>query len=130
MFVLTSLRWTNNGPSHHVFHYSRVMAVSVCLFCRLNLLVLTQAWILALVPPLSHFLLTRDDPKERAGLVLPTTSVMFDHVGGPREGAAVIAVVLAPNMTDGARREPHFSQEIVCADGEEGTWYTDGQQQN
>lgn len=55
---------------------------------------------------------------------------MFDHVGGPREGAAVIAVVLAPNMTDGARREPHFSQEIVCADGEEGSWYTDGQQQN
>lgn len=130
VFVLTSLLWTNNGSNHHLFHYSRVMAVSVCSFWRLNLLVLTRAWRLRLVPPPSHFLLTRDYPKERAGLVLPTISVMFDHVGGPGEGATVTAVALAPNMTGWARRGSHFWQEIEGADGEERTLCTVGQQQN
>lgn len=103
VFVLTLLLWTNNGSNHHRFPYSRVMAISVCSSCRLNLLVLAQAWRLRLVPPSSHVLLTRDYPKERAGVVLPTISLMFDHIGGPGEGATVIAVALAPNMTDWAR---------------------------
>lgn len=126
---LTSLLWTNNGSKHLLFHYFRVMAVSVCSLCRLNLLVPTPAWRLRLVLPPLHFFLTRDYLKERADLLLPTIFMIFNCVGGPGEGATVTAVAVAPNMTDWARREPDSLQETVGADGEEGTWCSVGQQQ-
>jgi len=55
--------------------------------------------------------------------------MIFNHVGGPGEGATVTAVAVDPHMTDWARKEPDSLQEAACADGEEGTWPTAGQQQ-
>lgn len=77
---------TDNSSEHLLCHYSRVMAVSVCSLCRLNLLVPTPAWRLRLVPPPPHFFLMRDPLKERAGLLLPTILMVLAAGGVPAEG--------------------------------------------
>lgn len=114
---LISLLWTNNSSEHLLFHYSRVMAVSVCSLCRLNLLVPTPAWRLRLVPSPPHFFLTRDALKERAGLLLPTILVVFAAGGVPAQGAGV---AVAPDRTGWARTEAASWQEAAGAEDEEG----------
>lgn len=82
---LISLLYTNNSSEHLFFHYSRVMAVSVCSLCRLNLLVPTPAWRLRLVPP--HPLLSDRRFSEREGWA----GVAHHIYGVPGEGAGVAA---------------------------------------